>query len=75
MRAVTDDRVPVVMAPEAGSVPLGGAHLFSTTALLDALWHWAPPIKCDPIHNGAVWVETSAIGTDFPATATVTQPA
>jgi len=41
--------------------------------LLDALWHWAPPIKCDPIHNGAVWVETSAIGTDFPATATVTR--
>jgi hypothetical protein len=42
-------------------------------ALLDALWHWAPPIKCDPIHNGAVWVETSAIGTDFPAAATVTR--
>jgi hypothetical protein len=37
--------------------------------LLDALWHWAPPIKCDPIHNGAVWVESSAIGTDFPAPA------
>jgi hypothetical protein len=41
-------------------------------SLLDALWHWAPPIKCDPIHNGAVWVETSAIGTDFP-TASATQ--
>jgi hypothetical protein len=41
--------------------------------LLDALWHWAPPIKCDPIHNGAVWVETSAIGTDFPGAATVTR--
>ena len=37
--------------------------------LLDALWHWAPPIKCDRIHNGAVWVESSAIGTDFPASA------
>ena len=35
--------------------------------LLDALWHWAPPIKCDAIHTGAVWVESSAIGTDFPA--------
>jgi hypothetical protein len=41
-------------------------------SLLDALWHWAPPIKCDAVHNGAVWVESTAIGTDFP-TASIKQ--
>jgi hypothetical protein len=35
-------------------------------SILDALWHWAPPVKCDAIHSGTVWVEGSAIGTDFP---------
>jgi hypothetical protein len=37
-------------------------------SILDALWNWAPPIKCDAIHNGAVWVEASAISTDYPST-------
>ena len=35
--------------------------------LLDALWHWAPPVKCDGIHAGAVWISADAIGDDFPA--------
>jgi hypothetical protein len=35
--------------------------------LLDALWHWAPPIKCDAVHTGAVWIDASAVSSDFPA--------
>jgi hypothetical protein len=35
--------------------------------LLDALWHWAPPIKCEAVHNGAVWIDAGAVSTDFPA--------
>jgi hypothetical protein len=33
--------------------------------LLDALWHWAPPIRCKGIH-GPVWIEASAISRKFP---------
>jgi len=42
--------------------------------VLDALWHWAPPSTCEAIHNGAVWVDAGAIGTDFPALRTSSQP-
>jgi hypothetical protein len=35
--------------------------------LLDALWHWAPPIKCDAVHSGAVWIDAAAVSTDFPS--------
>ena len=35
-------------------------------AVLDALWHWAPPARCDPIHTGPIWIDRRAIGTDFP---------
>jgi hypothetical protein len=36
-------------------------------ALMDALWRWAPPNRCDAIHSGPVWIEKSAIGTEYPA--------
>jgi hypothetical protein len=35
--------------------------------LLDALWQWAPPTSCAAIRRGPVWIDASAIGTDFPA--------
>jgi hypothetical protein len=35
-------------------------------SILDALWHWAPPVKCDAIHTGAVWIDASAVSSDFP---------
>ena len=37
--------------------------------LLDALWHWAPPITCDAVHIGAVWIDAGAVSSDFPAAA------
>jgi len=30
--------------------------------LLDALWHWAPPRECVPVHRAPVWIDPSAIG-------------
>ena len=36
-------------------------------AVLDALWHWGPAVKCAPIQSGAVWIEKRAISRDFPA--------
>jgi hypothetical protein len=35
--------------------------------LLDALWHWAPPVKCEAVHSGAVWIDAAAVSTDFPS--------
>jgi len=34
--------------------------------VLDALWHWAPPVRCPEIHKGPVWIEAAAVGKDFP---------
>jgi hypothetical protein len=30
--------------------------------LLDALWHWAPPHECVPVHKAPVWIDPSAVG-------------
>ena len=35
--------------------------------LLDALWRWAPPHECVPVHTGSVWIDPSAMSADFPA--------
>ena len=34
--------------------------------LLDALWHWAPPVKCAAVRNGPVWLDAGVVGRDFP---------
>ncbi len=34
--------------------------------VLDALWRWAPPLKCPAIHSGPVWIDRAAIGRDYP---------
>ncbi len=34
--------------------------------VLDVQWRWAPPIKCDAVHRGPVWLDRSAVGTDYP---------
>jgi hypothetical protein len=34
--------------------------------LLDTLWHWTSPDRCDAIHHEAVWIDASAISRDFP---------
>jgi hypothetical protein len=30
--------------------------------VLDALWHWAPPVGCEAVRRGPVWIPRSAIG-------------
>ena len=34
--------------------------------LLDALWRWAPPHECVPVHLVPVWIDASSISEDFP---------
>jgi hypothetical protein len=34
--------------------------------LLDALWRWAPPNECVPVHKSTVWIDPSGISADFP---------
>jgi hypothetical protein len=33
---------------------------------LDALWHWAPPARCEAMQRGTVWVPADAVSRDFP---------
>lgn len=49
------------------SAPLEREGRMVQVALLDALWRWAPPNRCDAIHSGPVWIDKTAIGTDYPA--------
>ena len=35
-------------------------------AVLDVLWKWAPPARCDAVHAGPVWIEKSAVSAEFP---------
>jgi hypothetical protein len=34
--------------------------------VLDALWHWAPPVKCPAVHEGPVWIDADAVSREFP---------
>ena len=35
--------------------------------ILDVRWRWAPPTNCDAVHTGPVWIESDAIGADYPS--------
>jgi hypothetical protein len=49
------------------SLPLQREGTMARVALLDAFWLWAPPNKCDAVHAGPVWIDASAIGSDYPS--------
>jgi len=34
--------------------------------ILDVQWKWAAPERCDAIHRKLVWIDRTAIGTDYP---------
>ncbi len=34
--------------------------------LLDALWRWAPPTECVPVHKAPVWIDPASISRAFP---------
>ena len=48
------------------SEPLQTRGTLMQVLVLDALWHWAPPAKCPAVHEGPVWIETSAVSRSFP---------
>jgi hypothetical protein len=60
--------------PAAGVVPVGTpvSDPLETNGemvrvvLLDALWRWAPPMKCSAMQRTAIWIQKSAIGRDYP---------
>lgn len=56
-----------------GQVPAGTpVDLLATegdmaqVTLLDVHWTWAPPRDCPAVRTGQVWIERSAVGTDYP---------
>lgn len=55
------DRVPVGTVVGA-ALERSGRRV--RVPLLDVWWHWAS--RCDAVHEGAVWIDASAIGRDFP---------
>jgi len=63
-----------VVCGERGAIPIGTAvgeplatrGSMVQVVLLDTQWNWATPVKCPDIHKGAVWIEASAVGRDFP---------
>jgi hypothetical protein len=48
------------------SDPLQTKDGLAQVVILDALWQWAPPVKCAAVHEGPVWIEANLIGKDFP---------
>ena len=48
------------------SEPLQTRGTLMQVLVLDALWQWAPPVKCPAVHAGPVWIEAAAVGRDFP---------
>jgi hypothetical protein len=67
----TSDRRPLCGA--SGTVPRGTPvsdpirteGSLQQVILLDALWRWAPPAKCQGIH-GPVWIDGAAISREYP---------
>jgi hypothetical protein len=48
------------------SEPLQTNGAFVQVMVLDALWNWAPPVKCPAVRQGPVWIEAAAISKAFP---------
>jgi hypothetical protein len=48
------------------SAPLETAGQKVRVRVLDVLWQWAPPARCDTIHRQPVWIAASAIDANYP---------
>lgn len=48
------------------SAPLERKGSFVRVRLLDALWEWTGDNTCDAVRREPVWVDASAIGTEYP---------
>ena len=73
-RAYADAGRTMPVCASIGSLPVGtpvGEVLQSSgdmvqVVVLDALWKYAPPVKCGLIHDKPVWIARTAIGTEYP---------
>src|SRR5262249_24142193 len=73
-RAYADAEQKMPVCAAVGSLPVGtpvGDPLKThgdmiQVEVLDALWKFAPPVKCAAIHDRPVWIAKSAIGTQYP---------
>jgi hypothetical protein len=64
-KPVCSTRGPLpVGTPVSDPVQTRGTML--QVVVLDALWRYAPPVQCPAIHKTAVWIDKSAIGTNYP---------
>ena len=61
--ACGDDTAPIGTVVSA---PLETRGQFMKVVVLDTWWRWAPPNKCDAVHNSPVWVSSTAVSTGFP---------
>lgn len=48
------------------SEPLQTSGSMIQVRVLDALWHWAPPAKCDAVRKGPVWIKAEVVSADYP---------
>jgi hypothetical protein len=48
------------------SPPLAVSGDMSRVMLLDALWRWAPPRRCNAVRNAPVWIATRSVDTHYP---------
>jgi hypothetical protein len=51
--------------PVGGPLDVRGGMV--KVVVLDALWHWAPPVKCPAVQHGSAWIARRAIGKNFPS--------
>lgn len=73
-RAYLDADATMPVCAARGPVPVGtpvSAPLRTRGSMvqvvpLDALWHYAPPVRCPSMHQKAVWLDRGAVGTSYP---------
>lgn len=73
-RAYADADQTMPVCATVGSLPVGtpvGDPLQTRgnmiqVEILDALWKFAPPVKCAAIHEKPVWIAKAAVGTQYP---------
>ena len=73
-RAYADAERSMPVCGSAGSLPIGTpvSEALDTRSsmmqvvVLDAMWKFAPPVKCAWMHDKPVWIAKTAIGTNYP---------
>jgi hypothetical protein len=64
-QAACGDRSTIPIGTPVGD-PLAEHGGLVQVRVLDALWNWTPPQRCDAIHQQPVWIPRAAIDTNYP---------